>query len=156
MLLFFRDGTELTGSHTGTALNALGVVDDMRLLDGTGNCANRALARTSRTALTLFRIDDVAQQALADAGGALLVNDVSNILVSEVLQGGQDRVGSRLEMSIRDRSTTKSSPTIRSKGGRSLCLDPTFSFAAERAVHPPIRPRSSRNSRRKSLSLIHI
>ena len=68
----------------------------MRLLDGTGNCANRALARTSRTALTLFRIDDVAQQALADAGGALLVNDVSNILVPEVLQGGQDRVGSRL------------------------------------------------------------
>ena len=52
--------------------------------------------RTAVQPLHLSAIDLVVQQRLADARRAALVHDVRHILVAEVAQGGQHRVGRRL------------------------------------------------------------
>ena len=68
----------------------------MGLLLLTGDSSSGALLGTHGAALTLFRIDDILDKALAVLGGALLVPDVSIILIPEVLNGGKYGVGSSL------------------------------------------------------------
>jgi len=94
--LALNNGAELTGLDAGAALDALGGVDGMGFLDSTGDSANGALSCAGGTALALISNDAVVEQSLADAGGALLVNDMSYILIAEVTDGGKNGVGSSL------------------------------------------------------------
>ena len=63
---------------------------------GSGDAVGRTASGTDTAADALVRIDVVFHQVLADMGRALLVNDVSDIFISEVGNSGIDRVGSGL------------------------------------------------------------
>ena len=63
---------------------------------GTRDSVSRALLGADAAADTGVHVDGVANEVLAHAGGALLVHDVSHILVAEVAQGGENGVRSRL------------------------------------------------------------
>ena len=90
------DCAELARRLAGAALDALGGVDDVRLLHRAGDRARRALPRAHSAALALRRVDLVLHKPRALARAALLVPDVLHVLVHEVLQGRPDRVGRRL------------------------------------------------------------
>ena len=80
------DGRELAGILTDTALDTDISVDLVRFLDLSGNGTYRTLPGTCRTSDTLIRVDLIADELLALSGWALLVNDVSLILLWEVVE----------------------------------------------------------------------
>ena len=99
-MLLNGNSAELAVADTGAALDALGGVDDhggelvaggdvVGAEDGVDGAALGALAAAD----ALLGVDDVAHQLLADAGAALLVDHVLHVLVPEVVEGGEDRVG---------------------------------------------------------------
>ena len=91
------DGAELTGSHTGSTLDALALIDDVWFFAwDAADAVDRAGASASRALLALLRIDVVLGEGFADMGWALLVLDVSKILIIEVSHGAADWVGSGL------------------------------------------------------------
>ena len=60
LLLFVADGTELTGSHTGSTLDALALVDDVWFFAWDAfDAADRANTGASRALLALLWIDVV-------------------------------------------------------------------------------------------------
>ena len=62
--LSFADCAELTGINASTALNALGRIDNMGVLDCAADCACGALSCTESTSLTLV-IDAELDESLA-------------------------------------------------------------------------------------------
>ena len=93
------DGAELTFLHAGAALDTLVLVDDMGILHGADDGAGRAGSRAERTAAALIPVNVVGEQSLADSGGTALLLDVGLILVTEIPQSGENRIGSRLAQS---------------------------------------------------------
>ncbi len=90
------DCTEFTVVDAGTALDALGAVDDhgSQLVAGsgvvgTGDSLDGATLGALSAADALLAVDDVAHELLADAGAALLVDDVLHILIPEVVEGAE-------------------------------------------------------------------
>jgi hypothetical protein len=67
----------------------------VRFLDLAADAAGRAVPRAERAAFALRRVDLVLQESLADAGRALLVDNVRDILITEIPQSGKDGVRSR-------------------------------------------------------------
>ena len=65
--LFLADRTKFARFHARAALNALRGIDHKRLLDFTGDCASRALARAEAAPAALFRIDGILKQCFAHA-----------------------------------------------------------------------------------------
>lgn len=73
----------------------------MRLTDGAGDGADRAVACAERAALALVRIDDVIREGLAGACRAAMLGDVRNVLITVILEceepgsalSGRDRRG---------------------------------------------------------------
>ena len=61
-----------------------------------GNCTCRAILSAETASDTFFLVDVETEKALADACGALLINNVSDILVAEVTECGKNRVRSSL------------------------------------------------------------
>ena len=90
--LVLDDGAETALLHAGAALDALGAVDMVHFLDLAGDGIDRAHARTGRTAAALVG-DLVVEQLLAVMRGAAFFLDMCLILITEILEGGQDRVG---------------------------------------------------------------
>ena len=68
----------------------------MRLLLLAGNSLCGALSSTDGTTLTLGLVDLVSTQSNTFLSGALLLTDVSVVLIAEVTDGGQNGVGSGL------------------------------------------------------------
>ncbi len=64
--------------------------------DRAGDGARGAVAGAQGAALALGGVDGVVEQVLTHPGGAALVHHVGHILVPEILQGGEHRVGGRL------------------------------------------------------------
>ena len=64
----------------------------MWLLDFAADSRSRAVAGALCAALALLRVDDIVEESLADACRASLVNDMSNILISEVFESRENRV----------------------------------------------------------------
>ena len=58
----------------------------MYLLDGTADSVDRAVSRALRASAALVLDDLVSDELLTDVSRALLVNDVSDILVAEILK----------------------------------------------------------------------
>ena len=90
------DCTELTAGDTLAAADTGVGIDDVRLLLLAGDGLCGALTSAEATADALLFVDGVGQQIHALLGGALLVVDVSLVFVTEVTDGGQNRVGSSL------------------------------------------------------------
>ena len=84
--LAVADRAELASRFAGAALDALRLVDDMRILDGSRDSARGALPRAHRAALALRRVDLVLDKLRALSGTALLVVDVLQVLVHEVAE----------------------------------------------------------------------
>ena len=68
----------------------------MRFFDLARDCTCGALACAQRAAAALVRLNLIMHEVLADAGRAAFFDDVCFILVTEILQRGQNRVRSRL------------------------------------------------------------
>ena len=64
----------------------------MRLADGAGDGADRAVACAERAALALVRIDDVIREGLAGTCRATMLGDVRNVLITVILECGKNRV----------------------------------------------------------------
>ena len=94
--LSFADSAELTGINASTALDALGCVDNVGILDCAADSACGALSCAESTTLTFISIDNVVKKALADACGALLINNVCNVFFAEELESCKNGVGSSL------------------------------------------------------------
>ena len=101
--LLLADCAELTAGHTSAALDALVGLDFKRrelvtgsnvgrLDNGVGGAVLCALAASD----TLVLVDDKREKVLADACRALLVSYMSDILVAEVAESRENRVGRRL------------------------------------------------------------
>ena len=54
---------------------------------GLADCADRTLSLAKAASATLVLIDDLCHEVLANLSGTLLVDDMSDILVSEGLEG---------------------------------------------------------------------
>ena len=67
------DGAELAFLEADAALDALRLVDHMRLLDGAGDAGDRAVAGAQRAADALVLVDLVADELLALAQGGIRV-----------------------------------------------------------------------------------
>ena len=89
------DGVELADLAAGVALDAVGDVDDVRLLLLAADAARGALLGAERAAGAGLGVDVVGDQRLALAGRAALLVDVRLVLLAEVLDGGEHRVGRR-------------------------------------------------------------
>ena len=87
---------ELTCRFTSAALNALSCVDDMRILNRAGDSADGALSCAKSTAAAEVGLDNVVNEVLTYACGALLVNNVSNVFVTEEFECCKNGVGSCL------------------------------------------------------------
>jgi hypothetical protein len=75
--------TELAVVETLAALDALILIDDVLLLNASGNSSNRAVPSAKSTSLTLV-IDAELDESLAGMSCALVFVDVVFVLVSEV------------------------------------------------------------------------
>ena len=80
------DGREFAGFFADTALDTYISIDLVRTLDLSRDSSNRTLTRTSRTSNTLGRIDLIADKLLALSRWTLLVDDMSLILLREVMK----------------------------------------------------------------------
>src|SRR5664280_2069367 len=89
----------LAGCCARTALDAQLRIDVVRLLLFTRDGAYRAGRKAQAASLALQRIDLRAQQGLAAACAAALLEDVLFILLAEVAHGGEHRVRRRLAQS---------------------------------------------------------
>ena len=83
---------ELTAAHTSAALNALSLLDRVRskLVSGSNvigldDSINRAVLSALATADTLVLVNGEGKKVLTYAGRALLVHNVSDILLAEEL-----------------------------------------------------------------------
>ena len=95
--LFLLDCLELTCGCAHTALDALCLIDlECCNLNFTCDSFNRAVTCTQRALLTEIGIDYVLHQVLANAGRALLIDNVSEILVTEGLHCRENGVSSCL------------------------------------------------------------
>lgn len=90
------DRIEAAVVHANATLNALRLVDHMRILDGTGDSADRAVTCAQGAALTCISDDLILQERLALAGRAGLLGNMCDVFIFERSQRGQDRVRSRL------------------------------------------------------------
>ncbi len=77
-------------------MDALALVDDVGCLHRARDGVHRAVPGAQGTALALARVDDVPGEVAAHPGGAALLHHVGHVLVPEILQGGQHRVGGGL------------------------------------------------------------
>src|SRR5690554_4897938 len=80
------------GRQTRAALDALLLIDEVRLLDGTGNALDRAGTRAGRAADAAVFQNGVGHQRLTDTGGAFLLVDMRLVLIQEVRDRTQHRV----------------------------------------------------------------
>ena len=103
LYLLLDDCAELTVRHTYAALDTLALVDSHSRQFLARCCVicladsgNRAVSCAKTAAYALFLFDLEAQQALADTCRALLVDDMSFILISERLESRKNRVRSGL------------------------------------------------------------
>ena len=71
----------------------------MRFLNLTGNCTGGTYSRAKRTTLTLISIDGVSKKLLTNTCRTLLINDMSNVLISEVTKCRENGVRSGLSKS---------------------------------------------------------
>ena len=94
--LSFADCAELTGINASTALNALGCVDNVGILNCAADCVCGTLSCAECAALTLVSVNNVVKKALTYACGALLINNVRNVFVTEELECCKNGVGSSL------------------------------------------------------------
>jgi len=91
--LSFDDGAELTAGNTYAALDTLGSINNVRILNCTGNCADRTFSGAERTAFAEFGNDLIFHQVLTYVSRAGLVHNVSDIFVTEEFQCGKYGVG---------------------------------------------------------------
>ena len=68
----------------------------MRLFDRTGDGADGTLSCAGCTATALVRIDLILEKVLTYAGRALLIDNVSHVLIAEVAECGEYGVRSCL------------------------------------------------------------
>ena len=68
----------------------------MGILDCAADCADGALSCAESTALTLICIDCVVEKTLTYACGTFLINNVSDIFVTEEFKSSKNGVGSCL------------------------------------------------------------
>ena len=95
--LFLADGTEAAATHTGAALDALALIDDVWLFARNArDAADRAIPGAERALLALLWVDPVLHELLANMGRALLLGDVGLIFFGEVVHGRENRVSSGL------------------------------------------------------------
>ena len=102
-LLLLGNSVELTSVDTSTALDALAGFDLVGCelmagcnIVGLDNGVNRAVLCTLTAADTLVLIDNERNELLTNACGTLLFGNVSDIFVTEELEGRENRVGSSL------------------------------------------------------------
>ena len=93
-LLRLGDRIKLTYGLAGSTLDAGSRVNDkaralvaFRCVLRDGDCIGRAVTHTHGTAHALLTVDGVDKKVGADARRAMLVHNVSNILVTEIFQG---------------------------------------------------------------------
>ena len=60
---------------------------------GSGDSIGGTVLGAEAATDTLILIDDEVQQALADAGWTLLIDNVSDVLIAEETEGGENGVG---------------------------------------------------------------
>ena len=99
--LFLRNCCKLTFFHTSAALNALIFVNGVRLFYSAADCTDRADSGAEGAALTEVRVNLIAKQFLTNAGRALFIHNVRNVLVAEIAEGGENRVRSGLAKSAK-------------------------------------------------------
>ena len=90
------DRTEVAGAEAGAALDAAALIDQVLLARLAGDTVHRTGAAASATAHALLGEDGIAHQRAADACTAIALLYVLNILIAEVAQGREHRVGRRL------------------------------------------------------------
>lgn len=71
--------------NTSAALDALGLINDVKLLDLADDSINRAVSGALGAALASIGNDEL-EELLAGTSGALLVVDVCEVLVTEVTE----------------------------------------------------------------------
>ena len=90
------DCLEFTCCFTSAALYALSSVDNVGILDCACDSADGALSCTKSTAAAKVGLDNVVNEVLTYACGALLVNNVSDVFFTEELECCKNGVGSCL------------------------------------------------------------
>ena len=100
MILFNRNCTKFTVVDTGTALDTLGAVDNHRSqfmagsdIIGAGDGLYGAALGALAAANALLAVDNIAHEFLADTCTARLVDDVFDVFIPEVVEGGENGVG---------------------------------------------------------------
>ena len=78
---------------TLAAADADAGIDGIALLQFTGDGTHGALLCAQGAADTLFGIDGIGQQGCTFLGGALFVDNMCLIFITEIPQGSQNRVG---------------------------------------------------------------
>src|SRR5512135_3058152 len=91
----FEDAVTLARFDAGAALDALLLVDEVHLLDGADDRVRGTPVNAGMAAVALLRVDLVFDQGRAYACWADTLADVSLVLVLEILNGRQHRVGGR-------------------------------------------------------------
>ena len=95
--LALGNGMEGAACHTGAALDALRLIDDVRLFARHArNARDRAVTSAFGALLAEIGIDPILHQLLANVSRALLVNDVSVIFFWELRHRGKNRVSGGL------------------------------------------------------------
>jgi len=94
-----NDGGKLATFHANAALDTLGCVDGMRLLHLAADGTHRTFLGAERTAAALIGKDHILNESLTYACRALLVLYVGNILIAEVTEGAENRIGRGLAQS---------------------------------------------------------
>jgi hypothetical protein len=97
------DGVELAFAITDAAFDAQRKIQGMNLFRFPGDGFLRANLPADSASFAGFRVDLIMDQGLTDAGRALLFLDVGPIFIQKIVQGGQDRVGSRLPQAAKGR-----------------------------------------------------
>ena len=87
------DCIKLAFIHAATALDALILMNKVGLLPCSGYGVDRADPDTGHAADTIFVVNHIIEQVSALARPALLINRMLPVLLREVVQRGEDRIG---------------------------------------------------------------
>ena len=90
------NGVKAAVAHAQAAVDALVLVDGVRAFDGAGDSIHRAVAGAESAALALVGINLKVDEVAAYSGRAALLHHMGDILIPEVFQGGQHRIGGGL------------------------------------------------------------
>src|SRR5690554_5920446 len=93
------DCIKLAFIHAATALDALILMNKVGLLPCSGYGVDRADPDTGHAADTIFVVNHIIEQVSALARPALLINRMLPVLLREVVQRGEDRIGRSLSQS---------------------------------------------------------